>query len=114
MDPRQRPLARGLVAFVLLLGWLLVVPAASADEPASTQGLRKAVTLAGVREHQAALQAIANANNGTRASGTPGYDASAQYVFGRLAAAGYSPRYQEFTFRYNADVTPAVLQRVSP
>ena len=34
--------------------------------------LLECVTLAGVREHQAALQAIADANGGTRAAGTPG------------------------------------------
>ena len=38
------------------------------------------VTLEGVREHQAALQAIADANGGTRAAATPGYDASVDYV----------------------------------
>ena len=30
--------------------------------------------------HERALQTIANANGGTRASGTPGYDASVAYV----------------------------------
>ena len=114
MTPRKRSLFRGFVALTLLLSWLLVVPATSADEPANTKGFRKAVTLAGVREHQAALQAIANANGGNRVSGTPGFDASAQYVFNRLVAAGYSPQYQEFTFAFNADVTPAILQRISP
>jgi hypothetical protein len=39
--------------------------------------LLECVTLAGVRSHQAALQAIADANNGTRVSGSPGFDQSA-------------------------------------
>ena len=38
--------------------------------------LLECVDLAGVREHQAAFQAIANANGGTRVSGSPGYDQS--------------------------------------
>ena len=38
------------------------------------------MTLEGVREHQAALQAIADANGGTRAAATPGYNASVDYV----------------------------------
>ena len=42
--------------------------------------LLECMTLEGVREHQAALQAIADANGGTRAAGTPGYDASVDYV----------------------------------
>ena len=50
--------------------------------------LLECVTLEGVREHQAALQAIADANGGTRAAGTPGYDASLAYVKARMEAAG--------------------------
>jgi hypothetical protein len=46
------------------------------------------VTLEGVREHQAALQGIANANGGNRAAGLPGYDKSVEYLEGKLRAAG--------------------------
>ena len=46
----------------------------------NSKGLRKAVTVQGIREHQQALQGIAKAERGTRASGTPGYDASVAYV----------------------------------
>ena len=47
------------------------------------------VTLEGVREHQAAFQAIADANDdpfypGTRAAGTEGYANSVEYVAGLL------------------------------
>ena len=56
-----------------------------------SSALRSAVTLAGIREHQAAFQAIATANGGTRLAGTAGYDESADYVFDRLVAAGYHP-----------------------
>src|SRR5512145_1351998 len=38
--------------------------------------LLECVTLDGVRRHQAELQAIADANGGTRVSGTLGYDQS--------------------------------------
>jgi len=38
--------------------------------------LLQCVTLEGVREHQAAFQEIADDNNGTRVSGSPGYDES--------------------------------------
>ncbi len=49
-------------------------------------------------EHLQALQDIADANGGTRASGTPGYDASADYVAGLMEDAGYSVERQEFSF----------------
>ena len=52
--------------------------------------LLECVTFEGVREHQAEFQAIADANGGTRAAGTPGYDASVDYVVARMTAAGYN------------------------
>ena len=75
------------------------------------QKLQECMTLGGVREHQAALQAIADANGGIRAAGTPGYDASVVYVVGRLTAAGYDVTLDEFPFVY---VPPAQLRQVSP
>jgi len=89
--------------------------ALSASSPeASSQGLRKAVTLAGVREHQAALQTIADENGGNRVAGSPGYAASADYVESKLEAAGYTVTRFPFEFTFNADRTPAVFQQVSP
>lgn len=73
--------------------------------------LLECVTLGGVREHQAAFQAIADANGGIRASGTPGYDASVQYVVNRMTAAGYNVTLNAFPFVY---VPPAVLQQLTP
>lgn len=89
-----------MLLLLLGLGAALPLSGVLADEPANTQGFRKAVTLEGVRAHQAALQAIADQNGATRASGTPGYDASAQYVFDRLKAAGFTPRFQPFSFPF--------------
>ena len=85
---------------VLLAFYLLTRPPSTAardktcDRINSVHTLLRCVTLAGVMEHQWALQRIANANEGTRASGTSGYDASADYVAKRLRKAGYrvSPR----------------------
>jgi Zn-dependent M28 family amino/carboxypeptidase len=62
--------------------------------------LTECVTLDGVREHQAALQAIADANGGNRAAGTPGYDASVEYVADQLSAAGYDVTRNAFPFIY--------------
>lgn len=89
-----------MLLLLLGLGAALPLSGVLADEPANTKGFRKAVTLEGIRAHQAAFQAIADQNGGTRASGTSGYDASAQYVFERLQAAGYSPRFQTFSFPF--------------
>ncbi len=73
------------------------------------QKLLECVTLEGVRAHQAAFQAIADANDGVRAVGTPGYDRSLEYVEGRLLAAGYNVTRNPFPFTYVAvpDTAPA-------
>ena len=60
--------------------------------------LRRAVTPAGLATHLRALERIADANNGHRASGTPGYAASVQYVRGQLARAGYRVRLSPFRY----------------
>ena len=73
--------------------------------------LLECVTLEGVREHQAAFQAIADEHDGTRAAGTPGYDASVQYVVDRMTAAGYAVTRHEFPFTY---VAPASLRQTAP
>ena len=58
----------------------------------------------GVREHQAALQAIADANGalGLPAAGTDGYTGSVDYVVDTLEAAGYRSR---------STSSPSVLSR---
>jgi Zn-dependent M28 family amino/carboxypeptidase len=105
---------RILIVLSMLMGVFVFAPVASADDISETQGFRKAVTLAGIREHQQAFQSIANANDGNRSSGTPGFDASAQYVFDKLAAAGYSPSFQEFTFSFCQEFPPATFEQTAP
>jgi len=73
--------------------------------------LLECVTLDGVRAHQAAFQAAADANGGTRAAGTPGYDASVAYVKDTLEAAGYEVELNGFPFTF---VPPATLQQLTP
>src|SRR4029453_2761778 len=51
---------------------------------------------AGIRRHLDALQEAADGNGGTRAAGTPGYDASVRYVADQLRRAGYRPEVQRF------------------
>ncbi len=76
--------------------------------------LLECVTLDGVREHQAALQAIADANNGIRTSGTPGYDASTAYAAQVFSDAGYLVTIQDFQFQTFISLSPSILEQVSP
>ena len=80
----------------------------------TTAKLLECVTLEGVREHQAAWQAIADANGGNRFSGFPGYDASVDYVVQRLEAAGYDPEVQVFDYMAFRPLGPSVLQQTAP
>jgi Zn-dependent M28 family amino/carboxypeptidase len=79
---------------------LAVVQIASAAVKVDTSALRDAVTVEGVREHQAAFQDIADAFGGTRVSGKAGYNASAAYVVENMEAAGYDVTVQEFDFPF--------------
>ncbi len=76
--------------------------------------LLECTTLDGARDHQAAFQAIADANNGIRTSGTPGYDESVDYVVEKATAAGYDVTVQPFTFQTFITLSPTVLEQVAP
>lgn len=73
--------------------------------------LQECVTLEAARAHQAALQALADDNDDTRAAGTPGYDASVSYVIDRLSEAGYTVELDEFEITY---IPPVTLQQTAP
>jgi len=72
------------------------------------------VTLDGARAHQAALQAIADANGDTRASGTPGYDQSVDYAVEVFEDAGLDVTVQEFQFQTFVQLSPTILEQVAP
>jgi Zn-dependent M28 family amino/carboxypeptidase len=76
--------------------------------------LLECVTLDGVRGHQAVLQDIADANNGIRMSGTPGYDGSAAYVAERMTAAGYDVTLQSLQYQAFIELSPTQLEQVAP
>lgn len=63
--------------------------------------------------HLEQFQKIADANGGNRAAGTPGYDASAAYVYGQLKNAGYDVSYQDFDI-YESKALREKLTVVSP
>ena len=76
--------------------------------------LLECVTIDGVRAHQAAFQAAADANGGTREASSAGYAASGQYVADLMAGAGYDVTIQEFEYPYFEELAPAELQQVAP
>ena len=111
----------GLVAVLAMVFALLPMGAASAGPKAcdsrvnnTIEKLLECVTVDGVREHQAAFQAAADANDGTRASGTPGYDASADYVVERMEAAGYDVEQLFFDFGFFEETGPSSFDQASP
>lgn len=114
----NRRLVHHIVLISMIVAALSFVPAAQAGPQScdtrvnnTHAKLLECVTLEGVRAHQAALQAIADANGGIRQAGTPGYDASVAYVVERLQAAGYSPQLHAFPFVF---VPAATLQQIAP
>jgi Iap family predicted aminopeptidase len=84
----------------LLVATGLIAGCAGGDEPETKQAPSPAITRAELTAHLAALQRIANRNGGNRSAGTPGFDASADYVAGRLTAAGWNVRRQPVPFTY--------------
>ncbi len=72
------------------------------------------VTLDGVRAHQLKLRDIAVANNGTRVSGTKGYDDSADYAEKVFRDAGYMVTTQTFQFQSFIELPGTSLSRTAP
>ena len=120
---RARLSGLGVGLAVLLLAALLpgqasaAAPGKACDQRANNtyKKLLGCVTLEGVREHQQALQAIADANDdsfypGTRAAGTEGYSESVEYVAGLLEEAGYDVTLDpvEITFNFPATLTQLI------
>jgi Zn-dependent M28 family amino/carboxypeptidase len=108
-----RKIAIATTGVLLSVGLLSPIQAFAIDD-VNTQKLRDAVTVAGILQHERAFQKIANDNDGTRASGLPGFDASADYVVRKLRQAGYKVKRQTFTFPFFRDVAPPELSVVSP
>jgi Zn-dependent M28 family amino/carboxypeptidase len=91
-----------------------VVGIAIAAVPTDTTALRNAVSVEGIMAHERAFQKIANSNRGTRVSGTPGYDASAAYVEGKLRAAGFEVKRQAFDYPFFQELTDTTFSRTAP
>jgi hypothetical protein len=101
---------------VLLLGAgvaVTLVPGEDEREPGSAtaratpRAQAAPAPAASLNDHLAALQRVASANGGTRAAGTPGDTATAEYIAGRLRATGMRVSTQRVRF-------PFYEQRAAP
>jgi aminopeptidase S len=73
---------------------------AATPTPLTSVALRELVEVDRIRAHLEALQRIADADGGHRASGSSGFSASVEYVAARLETAGY--RVERLPFEYAA------------
>ena len=105
-----RGTTRACAALAACGSLLAFAPTASAIDEVNTQRFRQQVTVSGILAHERAFQRIANTNSDTRASGTPGYDASVAYVRGRLERAGYDVTEQEFAFPFYRENSSSLTQ----
>jgi Zn-dependent M28 family amino/carboxypeptidase len=113
-NPRAIPAVFAVVALIAFLSGCShpcadsqqAAGAAAAAEFATTT--RNKVTSDAMMAHLSKLQDIANANNGTRAVGTPGYEASVDYVVNTLRNSGFDVQTPEFSARVSHTDTPAV------
>ncbi len=74
-------------------------PAASGAATEFAGALRQKVKVDAMMAHLTKLQEIADAHGGTRAMGTPGYDASVDYVANALRDKGFDVQTPEFEVR---------------
>ncbi len=95
-------------ATAVLAAALLVIPQLATSTAQATGGgpanwlaerMSDQVTGANSARHLRELMAATAANGGHRDSASPGYTASADYLTGKLRAAGYQVQRQEFSFR---------------
>ncbi len=103
---------------------LLVLLAAACSSTARTEPSRSSgrttpsavaeVTVEGMHGHLEALQAIADEHDGTRAVGTPGYEASVGYVDRVLRDAGYEVELRSVDVPVFEQDSETALERVEP
>ena len=113
---RGRPwAATALIGSAALVAASTVTLTASASEEGAspTSPRAKQGTVAGVMEHLINLEEIGD-DHGGRASGTPGYEASVDYIATKLRKAGYTPRLQEFDFPFFEQLAPSTFEQTAP
>ena len=102
-------------AAVVAVAMAACTPPPPAPDPGTdTTALREAVTVDGVTSHLQALQDISDENGGNRSAGTPGYEASADYVADLLSSVGYRIDRQPFSYVKFEETTPSELEQTGP
>ena len=104
------------------LGLTLGTTEAKADGDYNSDKLQKIVRkvfdrqikVENVHRHLVAWQEIADRNNDNRASGTPGYDQSVDYVVAQIRRKGYEITRQVFDFPFFEELSDPAFARVSP
>jgi Zn-dependent M28 family amino/carboxypeptidase len=108
MQRGNRPLA----AMAALAASAALAAPATAATPTDTSALQAAVKVgnntSGIRKHLKALQLIADANGGNRATSTTGHEASVKYVEEQLATAGSYWKVSEQPF------SAAIFEELAP
>ncbi|ORW46494.1 peptidase M28 [Mycobacterium paraense] len=97
----MRPLASALIVLALVAGCSSPRPAPPSAAPDLARVLAQRVTADRLVTHLRALQNVANANRGNRADGTPGYDASVEYVAKALRDRGFNVSTPQFDRLFN-------------
>ena len=110
MSSRSRKVFAGLMTGALAASVMVAYPAQADPNNNSVKKLTKAVTLQGTLRHLNAFQEFADDNGGTRASGSPGFTASADYVAGQLQEAGYIVTRQPFDFPFFEEIDSSFAQ----
>ncbi|GAB4068196.1 M28 family metallopeptidase [Angustibacter speluncae] len=107
--------SRGRLAVVGALGAAALVAslaapatAAPADPTRLAERLVKQAKGTDANRHLIAFQRIADRNGGNRAANTPGYDASVDYVAGKLTEAGFLVSTPEFQYEEEVAVANSV------
>jgi len=85
----------------------------SGSRPLTSRALRDVVRAESIRTHLVQLRHIADEHGGNRAAGTPGYDASVDYVASRLEAAGYVIERQAFPLPADAGTSVNVIAEMA-
>ena len=109
-----RPAKSALAAVTTATVLVTAIATADAAVPTDTTDLQDAVTADAIMDHLAELQKIADNNDDSRASGTPGYDASVDYIENLLVAAGYEVTRQDFLFNRFSELSEPVFEQVEP
>jgi Zn-dependent M28 family amino/carboxypeptidase len=88
--------------------------AAATGTATDSERLQQKVEVQGALDHLRTLQEIADANDGNRAAGLPGYDASSDYVADEMRKAGYDVSVHSFTFDFFEETADPQFAQTRP